>query len=148
LLVSVSDAIPPKLLEGAMSIGGEQRQANAMRVDNIVMPSRSISNKQFKIIFLTPAYFDDGWQPKNGDWSTLFGDSVTLISAVVDRPLKIGGWDSEKGTARAMHNYVAPGSVYYFETEKPFSSPDALTQNPDGINAQSLGFGQYAIGQW
>ncbi len=147
LLVSVSDDIPTNLLAGAVNIGGEQRQANIELVENIVMPTRSIS-RHFKVIFLTPAYFDDGWQPKNGDWTTVFGHSVALKSAALYRPLKIGGWNSEKGRARHMHNYVAPGSVYYFETEKPFLPPDTLTQNPSGINAQALGFGQYAIGQW
>jgi len=147
LLVSVSNDIPTNLLAGAMNIGGEQRQANAALIENVVMPSRSISN-HFKVTFLTPAYFDDGWQPKNGDWSTVFGHSITLKSAVVYRPWKLGGWNSAENRARAMHNYIAPGSVYYFETEQSFSPPDALTQEMDGINAQALGFGQYAISQW
>jgi len=147
LLVSISADIPTKLLSGAMTIGGEQRQANVELVENVVIPTRSISD-HFKVIFLTPAYFDDGWQPQNGDWSTVFGHSVMLKSAVLYRPLKIGGWNSEKGTARAMHNYVAPGSIYYFETQEPFSAPNTLTQNPEDINTQALGFGQYAVGEW
>jgi CRISPR-associated protein Cmr3 len=147
LLVSVSDEIPADLLAGVMTIGGEQRQANVTLVDNIIIPSRSISNR-FKVIFLTPAYFDDGWQPKNSDWSTVFGHPVILKSAALYRPFKIGGWNSEKGIARPMHNYVAPGSVYYFETEASFSQPYALTHNPNDIKAHALGFGQYAIGQW
>lgn len=149
LLVSVSDDIPTHLLSGTMTIGGEQRHANATLVKNVAMPSPPESGSgNFKAILLTPAYFDDGWQPKNGDWSTVFGYSVTLKSAVLYRPMKIGGWNSERGNARTMHNYVAPGSVYYFETQAPFSLPKTLTQNPEGINAQSLGFGQYTIGAW
>ena len=147
LLVSVNDKIPPDLLKGAMSIGGEQRQAYATLVENVDMPSRPLS-KRFKVVFLTPAYFDGGWQPKDGNWSTVFNHSVTLKSAVLYRPLKIGGWDSAKNRARTMYSYVAPGSVYYFETEETFSPPDSLTHNPTCINAHALGFGQYALGQW
>ena len=147
LLVSVSDAIPKKLLAGRINLGGEQRQAKAALVSNVALPSRPMSN-HFKIIFLTPTYFDDGWQPHEGDWSVVFGKSVKLISANLYRPIKIGGWNSADHCPRTMHNYVSSGSVYYFETDDPFSPPDALTQNPEGINAPALGFGQYAIGQW
>jgi len=148
LLVDISDAIPMNLLEGAMNIGGEQRQATATIIKNISMPFRTMVTKRFKVIFLTPAYFDAGWQPLNGDWSSVFGHSVTLKSAVVYRPLKIGGWSNDKGSARPMHNYVAPGSVYYFETDEPFSTPYALTHHVNDMNMQALGFGQYTIGDW
>lgn len=150
LLAWVDDAIPSNLLAGPMTIGGEQRQANAVVVDKLDMPTRpkEVSGR-FKVIFLTPAYFDHGWQPKNDDWSALFAEqSIKLKSAILYRPLKIGGWSNAAGQARTMHNYVAPGSVYYFEADKAFKLPYALTEHPVGINAQALGFGQYAIGQW
>lgn len=149
LLVSVTNDVPGHLLTGAISIGGEQRKANAAIVDNVTLPThpKTLSGC-FKVVFLTPAYFDDGWQPKDGDWSALFGHEVTLRSAALYRPLKIGGWNSATGTARPMHNYVAPGSVYYFKTVGTFDAPDVLTQNPPDINAKVLGFGQYAISEW
>ena len=137
-----------------MTLGGEQRQANAKLINAKLIKEvappvhpETISG-QFKVIFLTPTYFDDGWQPKNSDWSKLFGHSVMLKSAVLYRPLKIGGWNNAENRARAMHNYVTPGSVYYFVTDTSFSPPEALTQDPNNINARALGFGQYAIGEW
>ncbi|QPC80932.1 type III-B CRISPR module-associated protein Cmr3 [Phototrophicus methaneseepsis] len=150
LLVSVNDEIPTYLLEGTMTIGGEQRQAKVEKVENVALPAHpeSISG-QFKVIFLTPTYFDDGWQPKDGDWSEVFGGhEVTLKSVVLYRPLKIGGWSNANNRARAMHNYVAPGSVYYFQTDATFQPLEAITQVPNKINVKALGFGQYAIGQW
>lgn len=148
LLVSVSDDIPANLLEGNISLGGEQRQASATVVQ-VDIPShpKSVTGR-FKVIFLTPAYFNEGWEPKNGDWSKVFGYPVKLKSAALYRPLKIGGWNSAANRARTMHNYVAPGSVYYFETNESFQLPEAITEDPDGINAKALGFGQYVIGQW
>lgn len=147
LLACVNEEIPADLLKGTMTIGGEQGQATGALVENIAIPSYPIS-KRFKVIFLTPAYFDGGWQPQNGDWSSLFGYPVTLKSAVLYRPIKIGGWNSAANSARAMHNYVAAGSVYYFQSDAIFPAPESLTQDPNGMNAQALGFGQYAIGQW
>jgi CRISPR-associated protein Cmr3 len=148
LLAHVDDAIPAKHLAGEMTIGGEQRQATAMVLKQpIDLPSRSIAG-QFKVVLLTPAYFKDGWQPTDGNWSTVFGRAVTFHGAVLHRPQKIGGWDMSQGRAREMHNYVAPGSVYYFEIDEPFTGPLAFTQSPPDINAGVLGFGQYAIGTW
>lgn len=148
LLADVTSDIPTNLLTGPMTIGGEQRHANVKSVKNVVFPSSRIM-KRFKVVLLTPAWFDDGWQPKGGDWSRVFGQQVRFKSAALYRPLKIGGWNSENGTARHMHNYVAPGSVYYFETNaSSLELPTTLTQNPEGINAPALGFGQYVAGQW
>lgn len=149
LLAHVEDTIDSKLLAGPITIGGEQRQANISIVDHVEFPLNPKTTKgRFKVIFLTPAYFDDGWQPKNGDWSGLFGHEVSLKSAMLYRPMKIGGWNTAENRARPMHNYVAPGSVYYFETETSFELPDTLTQAPNNINIEAIGFGQYAITSW
>jgi CRISPR-associated protein Cmr3 len=149
LLTSVTDSIPANLLSGPIQIGGEQRRANVTIVPDIRLPAKpeTISDR-FKVIFLTPAYFDAGWEPIDRDWSKVFGETVKLKSAVLYRPLKIGGWDTARNRARTMHNYVTPGSVYYFETKRPLNLPDALTQDPPDINAKVLGFGQYALGSW
>lgn len=148
LLVSVSDDIPTEHLVGAMTIGGEQRHAT-VNLAEVQMPGVPANlTGRFKVILLTPAYFKDGWRPKNSDWSAIFGQPVTLKSAILYRPQKIGGWSNHRNRARTMHNYVAPGSVYYFETNETIPSPPAITESPDGMNSPALGFGQYAVSQW
>lgn len=140
LLAHVDDAIPSEHLAGAMTIGGEQRQAEVTVLARPVdLPSRSIAD-QFKVVLLTPAYFDGGWQPANGDWSAIFGQSVTLRGAVLYRPHKIGGWDMSQGRAREMHNYVAPGSVYYFRTDAPLRGPLAFHTTTTGGQRRCVGF--------
>lgn len=149
LLVEVGEGIPAELLEGTVQLGGEARQAIAKIVD-IELPKHAKFKQRFKVIFLTPTYFDGGWKPmQNEAWSEFFGAEVKLKSAALYRPLKIGGWSNASGKALPMHNYVAPGSVYYFEVnEGEPKLPSALTQNPENMDAARLGFGQYIVGQW
>ncbi len=150
LLVSV-ESVPSDLLRGDMVLGGEQRHAVVETASVSAFPERSTPGKgRFKVVFLTPAYFAGGWQPTEGDWSYLFEQQpVRLIGAALYRPLRIGGWNGAANRPRTMHNYVAPGSVYYFEAEEALDRlPDALTENPEEIaDAAAIGFGQYAVGK-
>lgn len=154
LLVDVSGEHDAAHVVGQMTMGGEQRQAITEPVTlwHFPDPPATLAG-QFKIIFLTPAYFGDGWLPTHGDWSQWFGADVTLVSAALYKPQRIGGWNSAKGdngTPRPMHNYVAPGSVYYFTTSGAIENlPTAITESPDNIhNAAHIGFGQVAYAPW
>lgn len=148
LLVNVNNIPDDKLLFGDMTIGGEQKQAIAQEVKKhslINANPKTVSGK-FKVILLTPAYFDGGWKPDD-NFEELLGSDAKLIGAALDRPQRIGGWSNNANTARAMHNYVSPGSVYYFDAgDKTITVPDIFTQTPPGIdNAGKIGFGQFAI---
>lgn len=155
LLVQV-EGIPNiiSLLEGEVTLGGEHRRASVSSVSPLGFPKLpSEVSGRFKVVFLTPAYFNAGWQPtENGDWSGLFGvpeNAVQLVSAALYRPVHIGGWNGAANHPRTMHKYVASGSVYYFETTDSIQLPSALTENPDGIrDAAAIGFGQYTVGSW
>jgi CRISPR type III-B/RAMP module-associated protein Cmr3 len=148
LLVKVDD-IPTHLLEGMLQLGGEGRQAYIAPIKNLPFLDRPQQvSGSFKVIFLTPAYFNAGWQPQAENWSALFGGEVMLKSASLYRPLKIGGWSNADRSPRAMYNYVAPGSVYYFEAKETIHLPATLTENPAGIQSERLGFGQYAISRY
>jgi CRISPR-associated protein Cmr3 len=150
LLADIRGKHQEKHLEGIMTMGGEQRQALNELVAVQCFPELpdKVSGR-FKIIFLTPAYFSEGWIPHDNDWSALFGAEVSLVSAALYRPQRIGGWNSAKGEQRAMYNYVAPGSVYYFETDVEIEAKQAITENPKKIiDAAKIGFGQVAYGKW
>ena len=136
---------------GRLTLGGERRHAMSKQISNpplLSNPLKQISDR-FKIVFLTPAYFAEGWLPTQGDWSPWFGENAKLISAVLYRPEAIGGWNSATGGQRPMHRYVAPGSVYYFETDQAFKPPKAITESPPDIaDASAVGFGQVIYGEW
>jgi len=155
LLADVSGTHEDEHVKGQITLGGEQRLAmnESVEVEYFPTSPETISG-QFKIVFLTPAYFRKGWLP-DVKWSSLFGGEVSLVSAALYRPLKIGGWNSaggknESGAPRAMHHYVAPGSVYYFKTNATIvNPPKILTENPDKIkDAAQIGFGQIAYSTW
>ncbi|MBZ0275576.1 MAG: type III-B CRISPR module-associated protein Cmr3 [Anaerolineae bacterium] len=151
LLVDVQGIPETALLIGQTPMGGEHRLAHISVAENITMPTappQSIGGR-FKVIFLTPAYLGDGWLPSEDveSWNGWFRDF--LVSAALYRPLKIGGWNTAARKPRTMHNYIAPGSVYYFDTPEAVNLPPALTENPDQINdAAAIGFGQYVVSQW
>jgi len=151
LLVKVDGSHDSKYLDGTMILGGEQRQAQNKPVAKLLSFPKlpDVVDGHFKIIFLTPAYFAQGWLPAGEDWSRWFGADVKLISAALYRPQRIGGWSSAKGGQRAMHNYVAPGSVYYFEGKPSKKLLPAITENPPHItDATAIGFGQVAYSNW
>ncbi len=73
----------------------------------------------FKLYFLTPAIFKNGWIP---DWinrDTLEGEfngiRVKLIGVALKKYKHIGGWDLANKRPKPMYKAVPEGSVYYFE---------------------------------
>lgn len=148
---------------GTLRIGGEGRNAYYREIPeaNIIHPSRIESDEQdgrLKLVLLTPAYFDGGWQPMNGNagWSELIGSPVTLVSASISQAHRIGGWDIAARNGRGWHkpirSYVPAGSVYYFETKTTINLDrfHAVTQTPSeqDIQLDTLGYGQVAVGTW
>jgi CRISPR-associated protein Cmr3 len=85
-----------------------------------------------KIYLASPAIFPDGWKPKiNG---------AELISGVIGKPRRIGGWDVQKKLPKFSKKTVPAGSVYYYkinETESFLKSvkPMRIGENTD------MGFG-------
>jgi CRISPR-associated protein Cmr3 len=80
-----------------------------------------IPSKKFVLYFSTPAVFKNGWYPDIFDKDLKYscnGISVKIISAAMDKPLYIGGWDMKENKPKAMQKFVAPGTVYILETDK------------------------------
>lgn len=150
---------------GLLALGGERHSASyTTKVKLKADYTQAISGPQqhLKIIFLTPAYFEPGWKPRNDNWGQFFTQGTPeLVSVALKRPIQIGGWDLSRGCARTMYNYIAPGSVLYFRA-KDGSAPLLLKNNsmtetpPEGFPteggaidvAERMGFGQIAIGIW
>lgn len=161
LLVYVNEGVSLPSDEGALRLGGESRAAYYRQVVQADLrlgaTESSQPSQRFKMVLLTPAYFDGGWQPQDGDagWSHLLGAPVKLISAALGRPQPIGGWDvtqrGGRGWHKPMYAYVPAGSVYFFEAEEEMVPPTGpVTQTPPGedLPLAKLGFGQIGVGSW
>jgi CRISPR-associated protein Cmr3 len=155
---------------GWLALGGEARSGHyrVVAAENVTIPeSMDEGQTKIKLLLLTPAYFNSGWQPVDGDWEKIWGQPAKLISVALGRPLHLGGWNmaNDQHKHKAMWAYVPPGSVYYFELEKPLQKPiKAFTQLPQEesefswfINPEKqpyvipldrMGFGQAVLGKW
>jgi CRISPR-associated protein Cmr3 len=149
---------------GFLRFGGEGRAAvyEALSQQESLRPLSQFNfasnSNRFKVVLVTPAWFSGGWQPKDGDWSKVFGASVQLVGAAIPRPLLLGGFDVAKGVPKPMRAFVPAGAVYFFEADEPVQFPDdfAFTETPDEVSRQNdnanawaqIGLGAVLIGVW
>lgn len=130
--------------EGIIAVGGEARAGLYQSCAGWLPPHHLVSaTNRFKIVFLTPAYFADGWQSEN--WGQFFAGDAQLVTAAVGRPLIWGGRDLATHKHEPSYRYVPAGSVYYFKGQVILKLP-YITDNPDQFGP--IGFGQFAIGGW
>lgn len=130
---------------GYVRIGGESRSGRYLVVDTF-SPPKNITSGNLKVVLMTPAYFSDGWQPQNADWSRWVGQG-RLVSAVIGKPLAISGWDVAHNRPKPLRHYVPTGSVYYFEDAEWRNEP--FTESPIGeAQFDQMGFGCVAVGTY
>ena len=114
-----------------IKLGGESKTANISYVDkrdgeikeDIDELSEFINeHRRFKIYFMTPAIFQNGWYPdfviKSDDYYLKDFPSFKMVAAAVGKSRHIGGWDLGKNRPKDMMRAVPSGSVYFFSAEK------------------------------
>lgn len=129
--------------EGIIAVGGEARAGIYQSCAPWSPHQPATLLNQFKIVFLTPTYFEQGWQSEN--WGQFFAGDVQLVTAVVGRPFIWGGRDLATNQHEPSYRYVPAGSVYYFKGQTQLKLP-TITDKPDQFGP--IGFGQFAIGGW
>lgn len=159
LLVGVNDDLELPFQKALLTLGGEGRAARFQDLtDHSInfLPSMETAGKQkIKIVLTTPAYFEDGWHPKDWNWQSVgLPPGAKLVSAAIGKPQYAGGWDVNRGRPKPMHAFVPSGSVYYFDLSELLHNsidPNQLlfTETPPGEeNFQRMGFGQCVVGTW
>ncbi len=159
LCVCVEGIAPFREQSGYLQLGGEARAAQYRilpKVEQWIASSQQPLPKRFKVVFLTPAYFAQGWQTQ--DWSAFFdGATVRLVGAAVNGYQMIGGAFSDDRRRRSnferhAHRFLPAGSVLFFETaeEGAVYTGEPITETPSGAdgNLGHIGFGTVAIGKW
>jgi CRISPR-associated protein Cmr3 len=143
---------------GLLRMGGESRAGRFWTVVPSALPGQTTpgpdadGQTRFRLIFLTPARFEGGWQPQGGDWSAFFDAPVTLKAAALPRARPIGGARVDKHSQRdgnfqkVMRRYVPSGSVYFFESEGAVTPRKSYFTDDDAEG--QIGFGLAIFGQW
>ena len=145
LAVSMEGALDWELSSWA-PLGGEARAAAIEEWDgdlHLRQPLKEIRRSgKFAVVVLTPL---DLSEPP-GPGARIEELNAAVVSACVDRPLRIGGWDSRGGGPLPLRNCLAPGSVLFCQGLPPEAIQAA---EPAAIGRRTnLGFGRVALGLW
>jgi CRISPR-associated protein Cmr3 len=148
--------------QGILALGGERRTAVYERVAERVFPrARGLAEMidrthQFLVYLAAPAIFlrEPRWLPDFIDRDSLLGTreaaTIRVVSAVVGRPVPIGGWDLANNRPKPMQPAVPAGSVYWCEVVSGHG--EAVVQAFHGQCMSSLyaeiGFGLSFVGRW
>ncbi|OQB28967.1 MAG: CRISPR system Cmr subunit Cmr3 [Euryarchaeota archaeon ADurb.Bin190] len=138
-------------------IGGESRMAVAEVVDIqkefLIRPNLQIKDGclRFTVTHITPAWFDR-WPGSGKGLPEVPG---RVISACLERSLRIGGWSSVKGERDnfikgpvALKPFIRPGSTWFCEACED-DKEDVLQIHSSRIGEYNdFGFGEVAIGAW
>lgn len=166
LLLRVS-GVPDELrLPSTMTLGGEGR---FVTVEPGAAPpgpdahraelARSIDRTgRFRLALLQPACFERGWLPdglsegEDGGVSLwrgqLAGVPCTLVSACVEKPRRVGGWDIHRREPKPLRRCAPAGSVYFFETRAAGGDILAALDGRRLGRWGRIGFGQCVVGGW
>ncbi len=136
-----------------VSLGGEGRLAECRKWNAAVsldMPLTTIRvSRQVVVIALSPLDIEEGiyrgLQPLEA-----LGDA-RVVSACLNRPQRVGGWDSLARRPLPLRCVLPPGSVLFCETPEPERFQNAIAVG-DGLarvgSRQRWGFGLVALGSW
>lgn len=140
-------------LESTFPFGGEGRLAQAERITNIheapklpALDPCAEGKIRFTVTHLTPARFNSIWPGPGGELPGLVGSRV--VSACLERPLWIGGWDSVNKRPQPLKPYLPGGSTWFCEADSN------LAQKVINFSGQRIGeycefgFGEIAVGLW
>ncbi len=136
-----------------LSLGGENRLAECRQWKSDLAIETHLSQiketGKVAVIALSPINLEQdiclGRKPLNA-----LGNA-RVVSACLDRPQRIGGWDSLKRRSLPLRSVLPPGSVLFCKIPDPEHFEDAITAG-DGLthvgSRQRWGFGLVAIGSW
>lgn len=144
-----------RVLPGLFPLGGESRLAacRELRPDAVHLPGTGAdSGSRSLLVLLTPARLgdvdgEDWFGPRPGESAARLqeGASGHVVTALIDRPVRIGGWDSMKRRPRSLEPFVPAGSVWWLEGGGATLGRTARLGNGPYT---TYGFGHVLLGQW
>jgi CRISPR-associated protein Cmr3 len=164
LISGINHTLHPKM--GQVRFGGEGRLAGVEITDvqpqHFQLPGNT-EGHNLLLMLLTPADLGcqkNSWLPssdfeqktdKNSHtvWEgTLNGIELTVISAVLGKSVREGGWDLQNEEPRSVKSLVPAGSVWFCQVKKNLSSAIKKLQGFQIGEETVLGRGELAVGIW
>lgn len=140
-------------LQSTLPFGGEGRLAHADYLNcRIKIPDAPALNpcSDNKILFtvthLTPARFEGLWPVPGEEIPDLAGAKV--VSACLERPVWIGGWDTIKREPLPLEPFLPGGSTWFCEAESYLAERIQKCNGQHIGKYREFGFGEIAIGLW
>jgi CRISPR-associated protein Cmr3 len=150
-----------------VTFGGERRLSKLSSVNTLESfyddtPEQLLKSinedKGFRLTFLTPCIFANGYLPTWLDATTKKGmlpntnSAVSLKACAIDKWQAVSGWDSILWKPKAMRKAISSGSVYWFALDDKISLSD-LEQIlhhvwSDDSQDKNDGFGSAIIAPW
>ncbi len=151
-------AAPGLAAKGMARFGAEGRMATWTCLSAKPASTKPRSHKRLLVVLLTHASFSAGWVPDDFVRTTqadgtdvwegvLHGVKLRLVSAVLGKPVREGGWDMASAAPRAMESLVPAGSCYFFECMDGAIDVSVLDGKQMGQDTQ-FGRGEFAVGTW
>lgn len=137
--------------QSPLPFGGEGRLAYIDQMDDqIKVPDapdlKSDSTIRFTVTHLTPAHFEEKWLGPGEELPGLIGSKI--VSACLERPVRIGGWDTVKREPLPLKPFLPGGSTWFCEAASDRAEV-IRKHNGKYIGKYSqYGFGEIAIGLW
>lgn len=139
-------------------LGGERRVAQWRKSDAQLpgcpeaVRKHIVAEKACRLILLTPAHFEAGWQP---EWVlTACGATAHVVAASVPRAQTVSGWDYKDRKPKPTRRLAPAGSVFYLKLEgdekalQTFVDQVWMQNVSDGDQDRRDGFGLAALGTW
>ncbi len=143
----------PKIFGRVVPLGGESRLAECKKWNadtDLHMPSPTAEDaRRMTMIALTPLDLNDA--VCLGRRSLDVPGGARVVSACLNRPQRIGGWNSLASRPLPLRCVLPPGSVLFCETAEPQRFVEAIKSGGGLLRIgarQRWGFGLTAVGTW
>ena len=153
LAVEVDGLGPDMDLQSTLPFGGEGGLAHADNMDDTikipdapVLKPSSDSKIRFTVTHLTPAYVKGSWPGPGEEVPGIVGSRV--VSACLERPIWIGGWDSVNREPLPLKPFLPGGSTWFCEAESDRAEEIGEFSSKRIGEYCEFGFGEIAIGSW
>jgi len=140
-------------LQQTMPFGGEGGLAHAESLEyTIKIPETPVLKPfsddkiRFTVIHLTPAYFKGSWPSPGEEVPGLVSSRV--VSACLERPVWIGGWDSVSREPLPLKPFLPGGSIWFCEAGMDCADDIGKCNGKKIGEYGDFGFGEIAIGFW